>query len=156
MAENLGQDLGRLFEVGFNAGVLTYINQHQITNKFDNLYRQDLSKLSYSKMLKRLADKEKVINERHRHTVEKWCTFFLQKGFLAGLNFFGEYLKSTGWSSRKLRRLEIVYYQCCFSDDNSIGTYPKGRSQAFQEVLGQFGDRKIDIGKYSSSQLGET
>ena len=82
MSENLGEDLGRLFEVGFNVGILTYINQHQITNRFNNLYRQDLSKLSYSKMLKRLADKEKVVSEHHRHIVEKWCTFFLQKGFL--------------------------------------------------------------------------
>jgi len=100
-------------------------------------------------MLRRLADKEKVISEQHRQIVEKWCTFFLQKGFLADLNFLSEYIKSTGWNKRQLKRLEILYYQCCFSDDNSIGTYTKGREQAFKEVLSQLGDVEVDIGKYS-------
>lgn len=149
--ENLGHDLGRLFEVGFNVGILTYIEQHQINHNFGDLYRQDLSKLSFPKILRRLADKEQVTSEQHRHIAEKWSTFFLQKGFLAGLNFFGEYIKSTGWNKRQLKRLQILYYQCCFSDDNSIGTYPKGRDRAYKEVLSQFGDL-IDIGKYDAKK----
>ncbi|MFP4296724.1 MAG: helicase, partial [Spirulinaceae cyanobacterium] len=153
MEENLGQDLGRLFEVGFNAGMLAYVEQNQLQHNFGNTYRQDLQQLSFPKMLRRLADKERVINEKHRKTVEKWSLFFLQKSFLAGLNFFREYIQSTGWSERRLKRLEILYYQCCFSDDNSIGTYPKGKEQAFQDVLSQFGEVTVDIGKYS--QKGE-
>jgi hypothetical protein len=151
--ENLGQDLGRLFEVGFNAGMLAYVEQNQLKHRFGNCYRQDLQQLSFPKMLRRLADKERVINEKHRKTVEKWSLFFLQKSFLAGLNFFSEYINSTGWRKRHLKRLEILYYQCCFSDDNSIGTYPKGKEQAFKDVLSQFGEMNVDMGKYS--QKGE-
>lgn len=147
--QNLGQDLGRLFEVGFNAGMLAYIEQNQISHRFGDLYRQDMQRLSFPKMLRRLADKEKVISEQHRQIVEKWSTFFLQKGFLAGLNFLSEYIKSTGWNNRQLKHLEILYYQCCFSDENSIGTYTKGKEQAFKEVLSQFGNVAVDIGKYA-------
>ncbi len=70
--------------------------------------------------------------------VENWCTFFLQKGFLSGLNFFKEYLKSAGWSEkRKLKKLKILYYQCSFSGQNSIGTYEKDNDER-KEILSQF------------------
>jgi hypothetical protein len=148
-SEDFGQDLGRLFEVGFNIGILTYIEQHQLKHRFGNLYRQDLSQVSFPKILRRLVDKEQVISEQHRRIVEKWSIFFLQKGFLTGINLFREYLKSTGWNQRQLKRLEIIYYQCCFGDDNSIGTYPKGREKAFQDVLSQFKNVKVNFGKYA-------
>ena len=67
--------------------------------------------------------------------VEKWSLFFVQKGFLGGLNFFREYVKSTGW--KNLQRLEIVYCQCSFSDANSIRTYNKGEKEGFKELLSQ-------------------
>lgn len=147
--ENLGQDLGRLFEVGFNAGILTYIEQNQFQHNFGDLYRQDLRHLSFQKILRRLADKEKVISEEHRKIVEKWSLFFLEKGFLSGLNFLGEYIQANGWSQYQLKRLKILYYQCCFSDENSIGTYGKGKDQAFREVLAQFEAVTVDISQYS-------
>ena len=146
----LGQDLGRLFEVGFNVGILAYIEQNQIAHNFGSLYRQDLQQVSFSKMLRRLADKEKVISQQHRQIVEKWSTFFFQKGFLAGLNFLGEYFEATGWSKHHLKRTEILYYQCSFADDNSIGTYPKGEQAGFIELLSQFNKPNIDYQKYTS------
>ncbi|MEA5499225.1 helicase-related protein [Limnoraphis robusta] len=145
----LGQELGRLFEVGFNIGMLAYIEQNQLSHKFGELYQQDLPQLSFPKMIRRLADKEQVISEQNRQIIGKWSTFFLQKGFLAGLNLFSEYIKSTGWSKHQLKRLEILYYQCCFSDDNSLGTYTKGEEKSFKEVLAQFGDIEVDIAKFS-------
>src|SRR4028119_1790464 len=88
---------------------------------------------------------------------EKWSVFFLQKGFISGLNFFREYLESTGWNEpNKLRHLEILYYQCCFCDESSIGTYTKGEEQWFGEVLSQFdqlGNISQYIGRYK--QKGE-
>ncbi|WP_009632180.1 hypothetical protein [Synechocystis sp. PCC 7509] len=56
----------------------------------------------------RTIDDRIIMGDRFTYIVEKWCKFFLQKGFLTGLNFFGEYLKSTGWNQRKLRRLEVI------------------------------------------------
>jgi hypothetical protein len=137
MKSKIAEDLGRLFEVGFNIGILTYIQQQQIKSNFGNLYLEDLQHLKFQKMLKQISNK--LVSTQERETVEKWTTFFVIKGFLAGLNFFWEYMQSNGWNNqRNLQHLEILYYQCCFSDENSIGTYPKGEEQWFREVLSQF------------------
>jgi len=41
--------------------------------------------------------------------VQQWSTFFLQKGFLSGLNFLGEYIQSIGWSEpHKLKNVEVM------------------------------------------------
>jgi len=149
MKSQIAEDLGRLFEVGFNIGILTYIQQQQIKSKFGNLYRQDLQQLKFQKMLKQITNK--LVSTQERETVEKWTTFFLMKGFLTGLNFFWEYIQSNGWNDeRHLRHLEIVYYQCCFSDENSIGTYPKGEEQWCREVLSQF-EQVDNISQYIKS-----
>lgn len=146
MTSKIAEDLGRIFEVGFNIGIIAYIEQNKIKHRFGNLYLQDLQQLKFPKMLKRIVDK--VISPHERQMAEKWSTFFLQKGFLAGLNFFREYIKSAGWSEPpKLQKLQVLYYQCCFSDDNSIGTYTKGDDQWFREVLSQF-DQVDNISQY--------
>ncbi|AOY82261.1 MULTISPECIES: helicase-related protein [Moorena] len=133
----IAEDLGRIFEVGFNIGILADIEQNKIKHNFGNLYCQDLQQLKFRNMLQRIVDK--LISPLEREMAEKWSTFFLQKGFLSGLNFFRDYLKAIGWSKEhKRRHLEIVYYQCCFCDDNSIGTYCKGDDQWYKEVLSQF------------------
>ena len=150
---DIGQELGRLFEVGFNIGMLAYIEQNQLSHKFGNLYRQDLQQLSFPKMLKQLAIKAEVVSEQNRQIIGKWGTLFLQKSFLAGLNFFSEYIKSTGWSKHQLKRLEILYYQCCFCGDNSLGTINKSEDEVFKEVLSQFHEIEVNISKYC--QKGE-
>lgn len=151
--ESLGQDLGRLFEVGFNVGMLTYIEQQKLSHHFGDLYRNDLKQLSFSRIHRQLVNKERVINQKHRDIIETWSLFFLEKSFLAGLNLLPEYINATGWSQRQLKHLEIVYFQCCFCDDNSMGTYPKGKEKANQDVLSQFPHLNVDIAKYS--QKGE-
>ena len=138
MKSKIAEDLGRLFEVGFNIGILAYIEQNKIKHRFANLYRHELQQLKFLKMRLRVVDK--VISTLEREMAETWSTFFLQKGFLSGLNFFPEYLKSTnGIEPHRLKNVEILYYQCRFSGDNSIGTYDiKDDSQWFTEVLSQF------------------
>jgi len=137
MSSKISEDLGRLFEVGFNIGILTYIKQKQINHHFKNLYFEELQQLKFPQMLKSIVSQ--VISTLEREMVQKWCTFYLQKGFLSGLNFFAEYLESIGWNEpRKIRNLEILYYQCQFSGDNSIGTYEgKNKVQWFQEIISQ-------------------
>ncbi|WP_460204069.1 helicase-related protein [Scytonema sp. NUACC21] len=151
MKSKIAEDLGRLFEVGFNIGILSYIENYQIKHRFGNLYRHELQQLKFPKMRQRLVDK--VISTLEREMADNWGTFFLQKGFLSGLNFFREYINSTGCNEpHKLRHLEILYYQCKFSGDNSIGTYNgKDDVQWFREILSQLGN--IDnvseyIGRY--------
>ncbi len=146
MKSKIAEDLGRLFEVGFNIGILACIKEKQIKHKFANLYLQELQQLEFPRMLRKITDK--IISPLERKMAEKWSVFFLQKGFLSGLNFFREYLESTGWNEpNKLRRLEILYYQSCFCDESSIGTYVKGEKQWFGEVLSQF-DQIENIAQY--------
>ncbi|MBW4669022.1 MAG: helicase [Cyanomargarita calcarea GSE-NOS-MK-12-04C] len=140
MKSKIAEDLGRLFEVGFNIGILAYIQQNQIKHKFGSLYRHELEQLKFPKMRQRIVDK--VVSNLERQMADTWSTFFLQKGFLSGLNFLGEYLKSTGWHQpQRLQDLEILYYQCKFCGENSIGVYDtKSDAQWFEEVLSQFGN----------------
>ena len=155
MKSKIAEDLGRLFEVGFNIGILAGIKEKQIKHKFKNLYLQELQQLEFPKMLRKITDK--ITSPLERKMAEKWSIFFLQKGFISGLNFFREYLESTGWNnSNKLRRLEILYYQSCFCDESSIGTYVKGEEQWCGEVLSQF-DQIENISQYigSYTQKGE-
>ncbi|MBD2268254.1 helicase [Anabaena sp. FACHB-1391] len=142
MTAKIGDNLGRLFEVGFNIGILSYIQQNNIYHHFGNLYREELEHLKFSQIKKLITNK--VVNEISRKIAENWCQFFLQKGFLCGLNFFREYLKSLGCDEKqKFKNLEILYYQCCFNGDNSIGTHQVSDQQWFKNVLSQFGNLEI-------------
>ncbi|WP_367287252.1 hypothetical protein [Laspinema palackyanum] len=132
----IAEELGRLFEVGFNIGILAYLERHQIKHHFGDLYRQDLQGLKLPKMVKRIAEKHEAIAPQNREILEKWSRFFIQKGFLSGLNFFGEYLGSQEDGLK--RQLEILYYQCSFAGDNSIGTSSKDSKEHFTQVLSQF------------------
>ncbi|MEH2148018.1 helicase-related protein [Nostoc sp.] len=140
MKSKIAEDLGRLFEVGFNIGILAYIEENKIKHNFGDLYHQELQQLNLAKIRRRVVDK--VISTLEREMADNWCKFFIQKGFFSGLNFFQEYIKSTGWDKpHKLQNVEILYYQCRFNGDNSIGTYDtKDDLQWFGEVLAQFGN----------------
>ena len=94
MKSKIAEDLGRLFEVGFNIGVLAYIEEQKIQHKFGDLYRQELQQLKLSKIQQRVIDK--VISTVEREMAKTWSVFFIQKGFLSGFNFLREYIKSTG------------------------------------------------------------
>ena len=47
----ISEDLGRLFEVGFNIGILAYIKKENIAHNFGDSYRLDLEKLKLPKMI---------------------------------------------------------------------------------------------------------
>ncbi len=131
----LGINLGHLFEVGFNIGILTYIKQHQIKHNFGNHYTQELKNLKLKEIVKKVAIKENVIDQNKRKIIEKWVLFFLQKSFLAGINFFREYLNSLQLNDRNLKKLEIIYYQCSFSGANSINTNGDEDDIPFQQEI---------------------
>ncbi len=145
----IAENLGRLFEVGFNIGILTYIEQHQLKHNFGNLYRRDLQHLKFAKMFKRIVSEDGTISQKDIERIEKWCLYLLQKGFLSGLNFFGEYIKSTGWKDSTRSPIEILYYQCSFGGNNSFGNNTRDQKQEFVELLSQFDLlKKDDIDRY--------
>ncbi|MBF2064261.1 MAG: helicase [Calothrix sp. C42_A2020_038] len=137
MSSKIAEYLGRLFEVGFNIGTLSAINQYKIKHYFGSLYREELENLNFVKIRQRIA--AEVVSTLDRDIVETWSTFFLQKGFLSGLNFFREYLSAVGWTQPyRLKRVEVVYYHCRFSGENSLGTYQtEDDQQWYGRVLSQ-------------------
>ncbi|MDD1414733.1 helicase [Dolichospermum sp. ST_con] len=142
MTAKIADDLGRLFEVGFNIGILSYIHKNNLKNRFGNLYAHELENLKFAEIRKTI--KRKVVSKLEREIAETWCQFFVQKGFLCGLNFFREYLNSIGCDKQeKFRHLEIIYYQCRFNGDNSIGTHEVNDQKWFKDVLSQFENLEI-------------
>lgn len=143
MSITISEELGHLFEVGFNTGILACIGEYQIKHKFGDFYFQELQQLKWTKILKQITGK--FISPVEREIAEKWSIFFLQKGFLGGLNFFREYIQGIGWGEgRKLKNVEILYYQSRFDGANSLGTYDnKNTQQWFGQVLGQFDNLKL-------------
>ncbi|MEG5044982.1 helicase-related protein [Microcoleus sp. B4-C1] len=134
----IGEDFGRLFEVGFNIGILAYIQRENIAHNFGDSYRLDLQKLELPKMMAEITREANLLGSLDAKIVEKWSLFFLQKGFIGGLNFFREYLTSTGWT---LRLSQILYFQCSLSCTNSIRTQNDDETEvfkAFKKVLSQF------------------
>lgn len=138
----ISEDFGRLFEVGFNIGILAYIQKEKLAHNFGDSYRLDLQHLKLPKMMAETIREANLLASLDAKIAEKWSLFFVQKGFVGGLNFFREYVKSTGWN---LQRLEIVYCQCNFSNDNSIRTYNKDQKQVFQQLLSQLTSARISL-----------
>ncbi|MCW6034858.1 ATP-binding protein [Spirulina subsalsa FACHB-351] len=134
MKSEISADLGRLFEVGFNLGLLTGIKQSKVQHSYGNLYQKDLQNIRFSEMAKTLLSQ--VTSPQEKRVLEKWSQFFLLRGFLAGLNFWREYLEFVfpGESSR----VEVVYLQCCFRGDNSLGQNRKEGDSWERDVLQQF------------------
>jgi hypothetical protein len=146
--KELGQQLGRIFEVGFNLGMLSYIEQNKFKHSFGTLFRQDLHKLSLPHLVQQIVTEGRITDPNNIEIIKKWVSFFLQKGWLSGLNFFHEYntqiatVASSSLPAAASRRRSgtsvppiIRYYQCSFSDENSLGLYNKGSGQQFKQLL---------------------
>ena len=138
----ISEDFGRLFEVGFNIGILAYIQKEKLAHNFGDSYRLDLQQLKLPNMMAEMIREANLLASLNTEIAEKWSLFFVQKGFLCGLNFFREYVKSTGWN---FHSLEIVYCQCNFSNKNSIRTYNKDEKKVFKQLLSQLKTAKRSL-----------
>ncbi len=132
------ENLGRLFEIGFNTGFLAAIAQHkEITTHFGKLYEEELRHLRFSALLDEMYQRTNLISEWDKEALQRWITYFFQKGFLSGLSLFDEYLHAFANNKPKLKR-QIVYLQCNFYGDASLGTYPKNEQAAVEDLMKQF------------------
>ena len=131
----LGQDLGRFFEMGFNMGILSYIEQKKIVHRFGDSYLGALRELNLTRMMPKIWKREGMIDEVDREIVSRWVIYFVWRGFAAGLNFFAEYLEAI--DDRQLP--EILYFQAQFYNENSQATYLRDEDEVFREQLGQLG-----------------
>ena len=137
-ASVFAEDMGRLLELGFNTGLLTAIS-HNVNLKtyYGDLYKQDLQSLYFQPIYAQMCERTGVLSTWDKEALERWVLFLLQKGFLSGLNFFKEYLDTFAREKKEFPR-EIVYLQCNFYGQNSLGTYAKNERTAVQELLDQF------------------
>ena len=53
--DNTAANFGRLFEIGFNIGILSFIQQQNIKHNFSDVYQQDLAKINFSKIKQKKA-----------------------------------------------------------------------------------------------------
>lgn len=131
-------DLGRIFEIGFNTGLLAAIQHREaLVTHFGTLYQQDLNQLSFPPLAEKIYRRHQIVGPWDREMVERWLIFFLLKGFLAGSTFWEEYLQSFAQELPYAPR-EIIYLQCNFYGDNSFGTYTTKNDQtAANELMEQ-------------------
>ena len=135
---HFGEDLGRIFEIGFNTGFLTAITQHKkVKTHFGDLYINDLKYLRKQELLSEIYKRTGVINQVDKEQLQRWMLYFLQKGYLAGLNLFTEYLHSFAHYRKNIPR-EIVYLQCNFYGQNSFYIHNKNDKAAVQGLMQQF------------------
>ncbi len=137
--KDFAEGLGRFFELGFNTGFLTALQQQQeVVTHFGTIYKQDLTNLRFSKlvdaMYKRIGG---TITLWDQAALKRWFLFFLQKGFLSGVNFLTEYLQSFQDHQREVPR-HIEYLQCNFYGQSSLDTYTKNPHAAIKELMTQF------------------
>ena len=107
----------------------------QFRHHLTHLYLDDIRELHFPEMVKNSFKRHKFTIDQHKRKIaEQWFLFFLQKGYLAGLTFFEEYVQSLHWNEED-GPLEIAYYQCSFCGENSIYTLSKTDEQEQREIL---------------------
>src|SRR5436305_7147714 len=112
--------LGRLFEVGFNAGVLSAINQLHIEHPHQDFYAKELRSFKGGAVLTRLCDDHSITDPVDRDLLKQWMVDFLRRGWLAGLTFFREYIETIGG---KAQHIKIRYLQMDFGGENRFGMH---------------------------------
>lgn len=134
----LAEDQGRIFEIGFNTGILAYLQSQDIGKVWVDFYQPDLAELRFDKLLSQLLKKAALMSEVNRQIIEGWSELILLRGFLGGVSLAREYLQSQGW--KKVQNVEVLYFQCSFVDENSLNTHSKGDLILSLSILGQFLD----------------
>lgn len=142
----IAEDQGYIFEVGFNIGILASFEKLKLGQRWVNFYSSDLQKLKFPLILQQLITRNQALNTLDRNLIDQWSQLVLLRGFLAGFNFFAEYFNSTEW---KAQNTEVLYYQCCFINDNSINTCVRQEEEHISLIVEQFCQavKTVDMGK---------
>lgn len=131
------QDLGRLFEIGFNTGFLSAIAKRpNLHAHFGTLYADDLKHLQLSDLLEQMYHNTGLVATRDRDILQRWVHYILIKGWLSGRTLLEEYIQTVTAIKQGIRR-DIHYLQCNFYGANSLDTYPKNEKTAIQDMIKQ-------------------
>lgn len=130
--------MGRLFELGFNTGLLSAIVQRtDLTHHFAALYETELSGLHLPPLVEAAQRLARSISSFDQEMLQQWVHFLLLKGYLAGSNFLAEFLQTIclekDWEG------EIIYLQCSVTGKNSLGVHPSPSiTQTVEALMAQF------------------
>lgn len=146
MANDLGINLGRVFEISFNIGILTYFQHSKLQHSYHDIYLKPLNQLYLYKIQQVIA--KQYINKSHQEIIGGWIKLFIQKGWTSGYSFIREYIEATGW---RVKKIEIVYFQCDFYNDNSFGILDIDDIVCYKEILETQGFENVDISRYKDT-----
>lgn len=155
----LSEDCGRLFEVGFNCGLLSCLAQQEkrklVTYRAGELYFQDLERLRFQPMVAYAIRRARLGPALPvRKAAEQILLSFAFKGFVTGLHFCEEYLRSLGgpYTGGLLR---VRHVQCSFREDNSLGMIPsdpfedaQAQRRCLQQLDPELGSAELDLAQY--------
>lgn len=158
----LSQYCGRIFEVGFNCGLLTFLTQQErtkqlTTNGVGTLYQQDLGRLRFYPMARFALDQDPKIGSSPnlREVAQQILLHFAFKGYLQGLHFLEEYLRALGQPYTN-KQIHVRYMQASFREDNSLGmikTNPFDDELMLRQILAQLDPEiqsaNLDVQAYS-------
>ena len=147
MADSLGINLGRVFEIGFNIGFLTYFQNSKFQHSYGDVYLKPLSQLHLHKIQQAIA--KDFIDKSYKKIIADWVKLFLQKGWTSGINFVREYREATGW--RADSKIQILYFQCDFYNENAFGTLDRDNNVCYKEILETQGFANVDINGYKNT-----
>ena len=119
MAETVAEDLGRLFEVGFNLGVYYHLTVTPLESPALALHRRQLTGHSTRLLVTRFARRQAAPSAQDDDLLTRTATLYLWKGFLAGRDMIDEYLTSLQGRNRAVT-LDIPYIQCSFVGRNAF------------------------------------
>jgi hypothetical protein len=129
----LGMELGRLYEVGFNVGLLRALEEASVPYPDRDWYRAALRALNLVALSRALADRVGIIDEQAREEVGRWALYMVTRGLVAGLAFWQELAPTLG----SLNKVYVRYLQMRFDGDNALGTVQLPQDQALKRFLAQ-------------------
>lgn len=133
---------GHLFELAFNAGILTAIHQSEMKYDHMNLFVDDLKRINHRTVVNRLVEmklREGFIDAESQRIWAEWGKLLLLRGHLGGLGLWNELMDTFGCSSVSRRDWEVLYMQCCLSDITSMRTLEKSEHERYSQLLSQLG-----------------
>lgn len=141
---------GHIFELAFNVGILTAI--HQSGMKYDrmDLFTEDLKRLNHRTVVDKLVDmkrREGFIDAESLGIWEGWGKLLLMRGHLGGLSFWNELMDSLG-GLRSIKNWELLYMQCCLSNETSMRTLKQDDRDRYCKLLSQLGITEDEVMPY--------
>jgi len=131
---------GHLFELAFNAGILTAIHQSGMKYTHMGLFIDDLKRINHRGVINKLVEMKLIegfIDAESQRIWAAWGKLLLLRGHLGGLGLWNELMDTFGYSSASSRKWELLYMQCCLSDVSSMRTLKKSEHQRYSQILSQ-------------------